>query len=284
VDERPRGIALLGSTGSIGRQAIEVIAGDARFRVVALAAGAQADVLAEQIERLRPSVAALADRSAASAVAERAGSEGTTLLIGDDGRGIGTRLGLGALGLAVSCGLFVLGFLLATARVVPTRWLLPGALVAALVWQLLLTVGRLLVEHSLRGANEVYGTFATVIGLLAWFAVQAQVTMYAVELDVVRAHRLAPRLLAPPLTDADERALTSYVAAQARVPDQHVTVTYGDAQPVPEPAPEPAPRPHPSALPPAVLGMVAGVALGLALRAGRRASERVTERGASSGP
>lgn len=39
----------------------------------------------------------------------------------------------------------------------------------------------------------VYGAFATVIGLLAGFAIQAQVTLYAVELDVVRAHRLVPR-------------------------------------------------------------------------------------------
>ena len=93
-------------------------------------------------------------------------------------------------------------------------------MVAAVVWQVLLGVGRLLVEHSLHGANQVYGAFATVIGLLAWFAIQAQVTLYAVELDVVRAHRLVPRSLAPPLTEADERALTSYAAAQARVADQ----------------------------------------------------------------
>ena len=58
--ERPRGIALLGSTGSIGRQAIEVIAGDPGFRIVALAAGTNAALLAEQVERLRPAAAAIA--------------------------------------------------------------------------------------------------------------------------------------------------------------------------------------------------------------------------------
>ena len=108
-------------------------------------------------------------------------------------------------------------------------------MVAAVVWQVLLGVGRLLVEHSLHGANQVYGAFATVIGLLAWFAIQAQVTLYAVELDVVRAHRLVPRSLAPPLTEADERALTSYAAAQARVADQNVTVSYGPAPGAPAP-------------------------------------------------
>jgi len=129
----------------------------------------------------------------------------------------------------------VVGFRLATARAVPTRWLVPGAVVAAVAWQALLAVGQLLVEHSLRGANQVYGTFATVIGLLAWFAIQAQVTLYAVELDVVRAHQLVPRSIVQPLTEADERALTSYVQAQARVAGQQVTVTYGPAEPAPPP-------------------------------------------------
>jgi len=55
-------VALLGSTGSIGRQAVEVLAlhGD-RFRVAGLAAGRQVDVLGEQVERLRPTLVALGD-------------------------------------------------------------------------------------------------------------------------------------------------------------------------------------------------------------------------------
>ena len=58
----PRRVALLGSTGSIGRQAVEVLAAhpDA-FRVVALAAGANGPLLAEQAARLRPAIVALAD-------------------------------------------------------------------------------------------------------------------------------------------------------------------------------------------------------------------------------
>src|SRR5262249_35594419 len=143
-------------------------------------------------------------------------------------------------------------------RAVPTRWLVPGAIVAAVVWQVLLAVGRLLVEHSLHGANQVYGAFATVIGLLAWFAIQAQVTLYAVELDVVRAHRLSPRSLAPPLTEADERALTSYATAQARVPDQQVSVRYGPAA---QPVPAPVPPPQRGRLVPLGLGVLLGALL-----------------------
>jgi 1-deoxy-D-xylulose-5-phosphate reductoisomerase len=53
---------LLGSTGSIGRQTIEVLAAhpDA-FRVVALATGSNGGLLAEQAARLRPTAVALGD-------------------------------------------------------------------------------------------------------------------------------------------------------------------------------------------------------------------------------
>lgn len=54
--------------------------------------------------------------------------------------------------------------------------------------------------HWLRHASELYGTFGLVLGLLAWFHLQAQLTLYAVEADVVRARKLWPRSLfsAPP--------------------------------------------------------------------------------------
>jgi 1-deoxy-D-xylulose-5-phosphate reductoisomerase len=84
MPDRPRGVALLGSTGSIGRQAIEVLEGDPHFRLVALAAGASGDVLAEQIERIRPAAAALAHPPDAGALAERAADAGTTLVGGED--------------------------------------------------------------------------------------------------------------------------------------------------------------------------------------------------------
>jgi 1-deoxy-D-xylulose-5-phosphate reductoisomerase len=59
------GIAVLGSTGSIGRQALEVLAGlEDAFRVVALAAGSDAPTLSAQVARLRPAAVSLADERA----------------------------------------------------------------------------------------------------------------------------------------------------------------------------------------------------------------------------
>ena len=56
-----KGIAILGSTGSIGQSALAVVdAHPSRLRVVGLAAGGNATRLAEQVERYRPSRAALA--------------------------------------------------------------------------------------------------------------------------------------------------------------------------------------------------------------------------------
>jgi 1-deoxy-D-xylulose-5-phosphate reductoisomerase len=55
-------VAVLGSTGSIGRSALEVVSRHPDlFQVVALAAHRRADALAEQVSRFRPRMAVLAD-------------------------------------------------------------------------------------------------------------------------------------------------------------------------------------------------------------------------------
>lgn len=55
---RPLGLAVLGSTGSIGEQTLDVVRGlPGRFRVVALAAGRNTARLAAQIEEFRPAAA-----------------------------------------------------------------------------------------------------------------------------------------------------------------------------------------------------------------------------------
>ena len=51
----PIGVAVLGSTGSVGQQTLDVIAGlPDRFRVVALAAGSNLPLLTTQAEQFRP--------------------------------------------------------------------------------------------------------------------------------------------------------------------------------------------------------------------------------------
>jgi len=57
-----RTVSLVGSTGSIGTQAVDVIEAEPdRYRVLALGAATSIDVLGEQAHRLRPDVVAIAD-------------------------------------------------------------------------------------------------------------------------------------------------------------------------------------------------------------------------------
>ncbi|MFZ9910646.1 MAG: 1-deoxy-D-xylulose-5-phosphate reductoisomerase [Ilumatobacteraceae bacterium] len=73
-------VALAGSTGSIGRQTLEVIdASNGRYRVVSLAASNE-EVLREQIARYRPDVVAVVD----SAVRSRLGRDFPSVEFSDD--------------------------------------------------------------------------------------------------------------------------------------------------------------------------------------------------------
>ena len=136
---------------------------------------------------------------------------------------------LGIAGIAISIMLNMIMFLLAF-RILTTEnvtWgdVFPGASVAALVWTVLQALGGYIVSHQLQGASDTYGTFAIVIGLLAWIYLGAQMTLFAAEVNVVRKRRLWPRAIAqPPLTDADERALKSYAEQEERRPEEDVIV------------------------------------------------------------
>ncbi|MDT5294640.1 MAG: 1-deoxy-D-xylulose-5-phosphate reductoisomerase [Acidobacteriota bacterium] len=69
---KTQGIAILGSTGSIGCNTMSVVESfrDGRFRVVALAAGRNVGRLAEQVARHRPELVAVADESVAERLRE----------------------------------------------------------------------------------------------------------------------------------------------------------------------------------------------------------------------
>jgi 1-deoxy-D-xylulose-5-phosphate reductoisomerase len=74
-------IAILGSTGSIGRQTLSVVeAMPERFGVVALAAGNNVEQLAQQILRHHPELVSVATPSAATALAERLRTAGLAKL------------------------------------------------------------------------------------------------------------------------------------------------------------------------------------------------------------
>ncbi len=79
-------VAILGSTGSIGRQALDVIARHPeRFEVVGLAAGRNVDLLAEQIAQFKPRITASAADGPDGLRAVAVDSEPDILLAATDG-------------------------------------------------------------------------------------------------------------------------------------------------------------------------------------------------------
>jgi hypothetical protein len=145
--------------------------------------------------------------------------------------GVWGRVLVIAISFVLNVGLFWLGLRTATSGQVTWRELRVGAFFSALAWQTLQYLGGYVVAHSLRHASSLYGTFGLVLGLLAWFNLQAQLTLYAVEADVVRSRRLWPRsLFPPPLTEPDRRALRSYAEVEERRPEIRIE-THFDQRP-----------------------------------------------------
>jgi YihY family inner membrane protein len=100
-----------------------------------------------------------------------------------------------AIALVANLLLFFTVFRLLTSEQIATRELLPGIVLAAVLWQALQHVGGLYVEHVIRHAKETSGLFALVLGLLSWLYLGGQVVLLCAEVNVVRARRLWPRRL-----------------------------------------------------------------------------------------
>jgi len=132
-----------------------------------------------------------------------------------------------AVSLALNVFLFLAAFRLLTAADTGIRVLMPGVLFASVLWELLQVVGGIYVGHVLRHANATYGVFGVVIGLLSWLYLGAQMTLYAAEINAVRARRLWPRsLLDDPTTIGDEEALTALAKVEERIDSERIEVHF----------------------------------------------------------
>ena len=81
-----KSIAILGSTGSVGVTTLDVVSRfPERFRVVAMAAGKNLEVLVEQIRRFRPELVSVATPELARELKNRLAGERVDILYGDDG-------------------------------------------------------------------------------------------------------------------------------------------------------------------------------------------------------
>ncbi|HEY3955239.1 MAG TPA: YihY/virulence factor BrkB family protein [Streptosporangiaceae bacterium] len=146
--------------------------------------------------------------------------------------GAGAYVAATVVALILNIGLFWVAFRLATASEVAGRDLWLGAIISAVAWQILQSLGTYLLRHFVAHASAAPGTFSLVLGLLAWFYLQAQITLYAVEVSVVHARRLWPRsMFPPPLTESDLRAFGMYAKVQQRRPEQEIESRFPAAEP-----------------------------------------------------
>jgi len=130
---------------------------------------------------------------------------------------------------AINVWWFALAWRVLTPGDVTWRQALPGSIVAAAGWQVLLVLGSALVRHQLQGASASYGLFGLVLGLIGWITLVATLLVYAAEVSAVVAHRLWPRsLFTPALTPADRTVMAQLSHVEARAPHEAVEVRYVD--------------------------------------------------------
>ncbi len=83
---RMKGISILGSTGSIGVSALEVVRRNpSRFRVLGLAAGRNVELLSRQVKEFRPMFVSLLDRQTAAEFEKLVEARSTVVLWGEEG-------------------------------------------------------------------------------------------------------------------------------------------------------------------------------------------------------
>jgi uncharacterized BrkB/YihY/UPF0761 family membrane protein len=112
------------------------------------------------------------------------------------------------------------------------RHSLPGAILVALMWQVLQSLGGTYVSRVIARASDMNGVFALVLGLLALIYIASVIAVFGLEVNVVLTRRLFPRALltlftdAVDLTEADRRAYADYAKAQRHKGFERVRVTF----------------------------------------------------------
>ena len=167
--------------------------------------------------------------SALSSVADHVGSS-------EIGTGLRILFALAAVVLNASLLIFVFRWL--TARRVGTTAVLPGALTAAILLQILQSGGTYYFGNTLQHSSVTYGLFGVVLGLLAWLYLSALAVVIGAELNSVLARRLWPRSLLTPFTDdvqltrGDRKAYASYAQTEQHKGFETVDVDFD--QPTPD--------------------------------------------------
>jgi 1-deoxy-D-xylulose-5-phosphate reductoisomerase len=143
---RVKGVAVLGSTGSVGRSALDVIARfPKRFRVAALCARKNAAELSRQARRFRPPFVCLSEEVTVSRLGPL--PPGTRVLIGEEGMAEAACAGETDIVLAAASGVTSIRPVIAAAR--------KGKRIALANKELLVMAGKFLVEAAGAGGGGI---------------------------------------------------------------------------------------------------------------------------------
>ncbi len=143
--------------------------------------------------------------------------------------GLGGKLLLVAgilISIMLNFSLFMLSFKLLCSANLSWRSLVPGAALTAVVWVVLQVLGGVYIDHIKR-SDDVYGTFALVIGVLTWLYLGSKLTLYCAEVNVVLKRKLWPRsLLGVPSEPADQQTLTALAKVEERSHHEQIDVSF----------------------------------------------------------
>jgi uncharacterized BrkB/YihY/UPF0761 family membrane protein len=150
--------------------------------------------------------------------------------------GIPGRLGLALVSMAINGLICLVAFRVTTARDLTYRQVLPGALAAAFIWQVLQWFGAGYVRHTVKSASATNSVFALVLGLLGFLFLLSSTLVLCAEVNVVLVERLYPRALLTPFTDdvdlttADRKTYTKKAKAERVKGFQRVSVRFSDVE------------------------------------------------------
>src|SRR6185312_10452743 len=148
--------------------------------------------------------------------------------------GIVGKAGIVALSVLINAGVCLVAFRVATTRDLTYRQVAPGALAAAIIWQLLQWFGAIYVSQVVKSSSATNSVFALVLGLLSFLYLIATTLLLCAEANVVATDRLYPRALLTPFTDnvkltrGDRKTYTGQAKAQRAKGFERVDVTFDE--------------------------------------------------------
>lgn len=148
--------------------------------------------------------------------------------------GVLGKIGVALVAVGINAVICLVAFRVTTARELTYRQVLPGAIAAAFIWQILQWFGAGYVGHVVKSASTTNSVFALVLGMLAFLFLISSTLVLCAEINVVVLERLYPRALLTPFTDdveltpADRKTYTQRAKAERVKGFQRVSVRFSD--------------------------------------------------------